>query len=115
MVKFFFADQGDIEDARRALEELLSHAGMLLEAFRVNTASYTDGQGPFPERLHIGAVRGRFIHNLAEALARWATWARHEVDRWPDTGSEAAPLGKAIQHENERLAALVEGDEGQMA
>jgi DNA-binding PadR family transcriptional regulator len=106
MVKFFFSDQGSVNDANRALDDIISHAGVLMQAFRTNTATYADGTGPFPERLHIGAVRGRFIHDLARTLIDWATWAKEHVDEWPDTGPAAAPLGQIVQNENIRLAEI---------
>lgn len=106
MVKFFFSDQGTIEDARSALEALATHAEILRQAFRTNAASYTDGPGPFPERLHIGALHGRFIYAYASALSEWTTWALQHVNEWPETGPAAAPFGDEIQDENARLAAL---------
>jgi DNA-binding PadR family transcriptional regulator len=104
MVKFFFADQGSVEDARRALDDLITHGEALLDVFRSHTHSYEDGTGPFPERLHIGAVRGRFIHELGRALIDWASWAQEHVDEWPDSGPAAAPLGRGVQEENLRMA-----------
>jgi hypothetical protein len=106
MVKFFFSDRGTLDDARRALEELVSHAEALRDAFRANSASYSDGPGPFPERLHIGAVAGRFIYDYASTISDWATWAREHVDEWPDAGSTAASFGQKVQRENARLAGL---------
>jgi PadR family transcriptional regulator AphA len=106
MVKFFFCDGGNLEDAHRALDELVSHAKQLQEAFRANSASYAEGPGPFPQRLHIGAVTGRFIYNYAQTLSEWARWAGEHVDEWPDTGADAASLGDKVQQENARLAGI---------
>src|SRR6202011_2401771 len=60
MVKFFFSDRGTLDDARRSLEELISNAESLREMFFAITASYSEGPKPFPERLHIGSLIGRF-------------------------------------------------------
>jgi DNA-binding PadR family transcriptional regulator len=106
MVKFFFCDQGTLDDARQALEELRAHADALLEAFRQITRSYQADPGPFPERQHIGTLTGRFVFDYATALAHWAEWARHHVDEWPGTGPEAAPTGAKVQRENARLSRL---------
>lgn len=104
MVKFFFADQGTLDDARLALNAMTTHARALQAAFGAITDSYAAGQGPFPERLHMGAVIGRFLFDYADTLARWAAWAQSEVDKWPSTGSDAAPNGDAVQRQNASLA-----------
>ncbi len=106
IVKFFFADLGDLNTTRLALDELASHASALEEAFRTITASYADGPGPFPERLHIGALIGRFLHDYATALGQWAAWAREHVDEWPTPGADAAHLGHKVQQENAALARI---------
>jgi PadR family transcriptional regulator, regulatory protein AphA len=105
MVKFFFCDQGTLDDARRALEELRAHAEAMLEAFRQITRSHQPSSGPFPGRQHIGTLTGRFVFDYATALTRWAEWARQHVDEWPGTGPEAAPMGAKAQRENARLSA----------
>ena len=106
MVKFFFCDHGTLQDASQALEQLQAHGEALLEAFRQATQSHQDDSGPFPERQHIGTLTGRFVFEYGTALARWAAWAQRQVDEWPSTGPEAAPMGAKIQHENARLSGL---------
>lgn len=106
MVKFFFCDHGTLEDARRALEELLAHGEALLEVFRQATKSHLADSGPFPERQHIGTLTGRFVFEYGTALARWAEWAQQHVAEWPDTGPGAAPKGAKAQRENARLSGL---------
>jgi DNA-binding PadR family transcriptional regulator len=102
LVKFFFADLGTREDALNALEELAAQAQSLLEAFRTITTSYAEAPGPFPERLHIGALIGRFLFEYAQTIATWAHWARAHVQ--DETGPGAAALGEAVQQENARLS-----------
>ena len=104
IVKFFFADQGERDDALRVLDELESHARALNEAFRSITASYEAGPGPFPERIHIGSVIGRFLYRYSETMADWARWAAEHVHEWPSTGPDAARFGRDIQEENALLA-----------
>ena len=106
MVKFFFCDQGTLEDARQALEELQAHAEALLEVFRQVTKSHQDESGPFPERQHIGTLTGRFVFDYASTLARWAAWAQQHVGDWPETGPAAAAAGTEVQAENARLSGL---------
>lgn len=103
MLKFLFADQGSVEDAMRSLDDLIAHGNALMETFRENTSAFADGTVAFPDRLHIIAVRGRFIHDYAKALTEWATWAQGVVESWPDTGAAAAHLGQQVIEENARL------------
>jgi DNA-binding PadR family transcriptional regulator len=114
VVKFFFADQGNRDDARRALDELSDHARTFSETFRAITASYEEGSGPFPERLHIGSLIGRLFYQYAQTLAQWAQWAAAQVVEWPGTGEEAAgTFGQRVQDENALLARrLAAGDRG---
>ena len=104
LVKFFFADQGTKDDAGRVLGEIARHAGICTDTFRAITASYEDGAGPFPERLHIGSVIGRLYYLYAEMLSGWAHWAGQAVGEWPSTGADAAALGRKVQDENALLA-----------
>ena len=104
MVKFFFADQGDVDAAKANLAALARHAESLQDSFRAITGSYRDQPGPFPQRRHIGSLTGRFVFAYANTLKDWTIWARQHVNGWPDTGPSAAPLGDSVQHENERLA-----------
>jgi PadR family transcriptional regulator AphA len=106
MVKFFFCDQGTLEDARQALTELGAHAEALLERFQQLTQSHQASTALFPERQHIGTLTGRYVFDYATALARWAAWAQRHVDAWPGTGPEAAPMGATVQRENARLSGL---------
>jgi DNA-binding PadR family transcriptional regulator len=106
MVKFFLADQGSLDDARRNLDALASDAATMRDAFDAITSSYEHQPGPFPERRHIGSLTGRFVYDYANVLSQWTTWAQRHVDQWPDTGPNAASLGDDVQHENELLARL---------
>lgn len=104
LLKFFFADQGTVDAARRAVGELAAHAEELLAVFDTASTDYARGHGPFPNRLHIGAAFGRFVYHYAQAMNAWAHWCTEQVNSWPDTGPAALPIGRTIQAENARLA-----------
>jgi PadR family transcriptional regulator, regulatory protein AphA len=106
LVKFFFADLGSKDDALRLMDELAAQAQALVDAFRSITASYAQSRGPFPERLHIGALIGRFLFEHAQTIASWASWAKAHVIEWPETGPGAAVLGQQVQEENVRLSGI---------
>ena len=109
LVKFFFADLGSRDDALRLMDELAFQAQVLIEAFRTITASYEQRPRPFPERLHIGSLIGRFLFEHARMIESWAAWARAHVAKWPDTGPSAAVFGEQVQEENARLARSATG------
>ena len=62
------------------------------------------GSGPFPERLPILVLTGRFLDDYLEMIDRWAAWATEIVDTWPDAphdaraepGEMAATLRQAV-------------------
>lgn len=57
---------------------------------------YLQTGGPFPRRLHLIALNGRFILSYLTFLRTWARWAEEEVQQWADV----APLsdGDAVEH-----------------
>jgi len=69
MTAAFFVDRATRDDAHRLMQELMDHAEQLHQAFCAITASYAESPGPFPERLHIGSLIGRFLLEYAQTLA----------------------------------------------
>ncbi|HYT40577.1 MAG TPA: hypothetical protein VEN99_13735, partial [Acidimicrobiia bacterium] len=51
---------------------------------------------PFPERLHILGLVGRFTLDHTALLIEWARWARAEVEQWPDVVAGAAPVSPDV-------------------
>ena len=85
MLRLLYADQGskqDLLDAVRATRAwALAHAPEALAQIR----GYLADGGPFPERLHLSTLFGRFYVDLYELLARWADLAEAEIAAWPGT------------------------------
>jgi DNA-binding PadR family transcriptional regulator len=50
-----------------------------------------------PERGHVAALLFRFLWDYNTMLARWATWARAEIDGWSDTAPDRAKLDRAAE------------------
>src|SRR5690349_6113348 len=96
LVRFMFVDQGGVEDAQRILDELAKQAAQLQRQLVAVAQSYDAATVPFPQRAHINATAGRLLHMYADLLGTWASWARAEVDQWPDTGAAAAHRATAI-------------------
>jgi len=84
-------------------EQLLARLGAIRrdgEARRAEAIArmheYAESGGPFPERLPVIALTGRFLLEYCDPVARWAAWAEAEVGAWdgvtPATGARV-PLG----------------------
>lgn len=92
LLRLFFADHGTKEDLLATLTELEEQALALRRQAVEQGAEYLVGTAPFPERLHILALVGRFTLDHTALVAEWARWARAEVERWPDVNSgEVSP------------------------
>ncbi|HEY4410780.1 MAG TPA: PadR family transcriptional regulator [Acidimicrobiia bacterium] len=100
LLRLFFADCGTKEGLLATLAELEGQARTLRDQAVSQAAEYLRGlhlppgtqTAPFPERLHILAVLGRFTLDHTTLVAEWAAWARAEVERWPEVGTaEVSP------------------------
>ena len=83
----FFADHGTKDDLLATLAQLEDQALALRRQAVEQGAEYLVGTAPFPERLHILALVGRFTLDHTALVVDWARWARAEVERWPDVHS----------------------------
>jgi DNA-binding PadR family transcriptional regulator len=84
LVKIAYADQGNRDGLLANLAALADDTTAKLRFGEMIASNYLDGLGPFPERLPVSGLMWRFLwdHNLA--VLRWATWARAQVEAWPD-------------------------------
>jgi PadR family transcriptional regulator, regulatory protein AphA len=98
ILRVMFADRGTASQLLAALHALHDHASELQSRAIAQGASYPR-HGPLSERLHLVALGGRFVHEYAAMLERYAAWALAEVNRWPSTGPDAAARGPRILDE----------------
>jgi hypothetical protein len=75
---------------RSAARELLEAAGFEVVGDAADGA-YPEGNGPFPERLHVTVVGARLVLDRAQTEINWATWAISEVEQWSDTETSHDP------------------------
>jgi PadR family transcriptional regulator AphA len=85
-----FADAGTTSALLAALHSLRAHGEALRQQLGDQAADYLATGGPFPERLHLIALVGKFLSDYAELLEGWATWAEATVAGWPATGPASA-------------------------
>ena len=92
LLRLFFADHGTKDDLLATLVELEEQALTLRRQAVEQGTEYLAGTAPFPERLHILALVGRFTLDHTALVAGWARWARAEIEGWPDVDSgEVSP------------------------
>ena len=99
LLRLFFAEQGTKEGLLATLQALEAQALELRQQAVTQGAEYLAGTAPFPERLHILALLGRFTLDHTALVADWARWARSEVERWPDvaTGEVSEEVVRAFE------------------
>ncbi len=96
ILKVFYAEHGSTQDLLATLTQLRAWAHELtLRNVQVGT-SYLEGTGPYPERLAVLALTGRFLDDYLEAIDRWASWAAEIVAGWPPRPGEAEPDIEAL-------------------
>ena len=93
VLRVTFADAGSKEALLATLRNLRAHGDALRQQLGDQAADYLANGGPFPARLHLIALVGRFLSDYAEVLEGWASWAEDTVADWPVTGpASAVPL-----------------------
>ncbi|MEV8099266.1 PadR family transcriptional regulator [Kitasatospora sp. NPDC085879] len=85
LVRAMFAEQGSKEDLLAAVRSLREHASAMHDEAVAVSRSYVEGPNPFPQRMHINALVGRFVLDYIGMLERWSAWAESEVQQWPST------------------------------
>lgn len=90
MLRVLFADNGTKEELLAAIRSVRDHAGVLRAQAEQVIQGYVDGRGPFPERIHIITLTGKFNIDYIAMLERWADWAEDLVmKQWTDTSAPA--------------------------
>ena len=104
LVRVLFADQGSIDDLRRAIDSVRAHARARSVALLAQGTDYLETGGPFPERVHLLHLVGGLLGEQLAAMLRWADWAESQVNAWRGTArSQAAPDPHALGEQVARL------------
>lgn len=90
LLKLFFAEHGTRDDALASIAAARAWALERNEANLVVAHAYTQGTGPFQERVAVTAIMGRFLTDYYAMVKDWADWAAGVVTEWPDDPSAAA-------------------------
>ena len=115
LVRLFFAEHGTKEGLLATLAELEAQTAQLRAQSLAQGAEYLGDEAPFPERIHILGLVGKFVLDQTNLVAEWARWARAEVEGWPDV-AEADVSPEAVEAFRAGLAASAsptgEGSDG---
>ncbi len=95
MLQVAFADHGTRDQLLNTLKAIRAEADRIRDAAHAQARDYAETGGPFPQRLPVIALSGKFFLEFADLLARWATWAHHTVTEWDNLqpGSATVPDG----------------------
>jgi PadR family transcriptional regulator, regulatory protein AphA len=85
LVKLFLAPNSSKESLLGHLRGLREEAEARRRELHSILRPYLEGDGPFPDRLHVTVLGARLLLDQARAQIDWATWALSEAERWPDT------------------------------
>ena len=95
LLKVLFGNMASLPTLLARIEEVGAEAEAVEAPWRSIAREYADGEGPFPERIHINALFWVLLDRWARLRAEWAQWAAMEVASWPD---EQGPVDRgAIQ------------------
>lgn len=91
ILKIFYGDSGTTENLRHHLHGLRAWAAAVAEHNVATGSFFLDRPPPYPDRLALLVLTGRFLDDYVEMVDRWATWAEGMVTDWPDDPRRAVP------------------------
>ena len=91
LLKVFFADHGTRTETLKAVATIKQWARDRNAENIAVARSYLAGTGPFPERVAVLNVVGRFLTEFADMVDAWADWATTTIETWPEDPSQAEP------------------------
>jgi DNA-binding PadR family transcriptional regulator len=91
MLKVFYGEQATKDDVLTNIAAIAAWAERQNQENVAFARLFRDSPGPFPQRLAVIALTGRFMTDFADMLASWATWASETVAEWPEDVTAAEP------------------------
>jgi DNA-binding PadR family transcriptional regulator len=90
MVRVFFADAGTKESLLATIDGMGHHAEEMVDTLLAQIDDARADDYPFGSRIHINALLLRYQLDHDALTARWAAWARAQVEQWPSTTDPGA-------------------------
>jgi PadR family transcriptional regulator, regulatory protein AphA len=91
LLKVFYGEQGTKRDVLANIEAIAGWAERQNQENVAFARLFRDSDGPFPERLAVIVLTGKFMTDFADMLGAWATWAAGTVAAWPEDIASAPP------------------------
>ena len=91
LLKVFYGNQATKRDVLTNIHQIAEWAELQTRENVAFARLYRDTGGPFPERLAVITLTGKFMTDFADMLAQWAAWAAETVAAWPDDIKSAEP------------------------
>jgi hypothetical protein len=91
LLKVFYGEQATKTDVLANIRAIAAWAD---DQNRQNVAFarvYSESDGPFPNRLPVILLTGKFMMDFSDMLAEWAAWAEGLIADWPDDIATARP------------------------
>jgi DNA-binding PadR family transcriptional regulator len=84
-LRLLYANYGSKEDLIATIDRVEADAEETINHYARLGGEYARGEGLFPDRIHVNALIASLAIAQGRATARWAQWARGEVEHWDDT------------------------------
>jgi DNA-binding PadR family transcriptional regulator len=84
-LRILYGNVGSRDDLLAAIARIAADADELMTQFSSLGEEYAQGEGRFPERIHVNALLLSLMLEQARMAERWAKWASNQVEGWPDT------------------------------
>jgi DNA-binding PadR family transcriptional regulator len=93
LLKVLFANMASAPTLVARIAEFGAEAEAVEAPWREIAREYANGEGLFPERIHINTLFWVLFDRWARLRAEWARWATMEVASWPD---EHGPIDRGV-------------------
>ena len=84
-LRILYGDHGAKGDLLATIDRIEADGESLVEHYAGLGGEYARGEGLFPQRIHVNALIATLGIEQGRATARWARWARAQVEDWDDT------------------------------
>lgn len=91
LLKVFYGEQATKRDVLANIDAIARWAERHNQENVAFARLFRDSDGPFPERLAVIVLTGKFMTDFADMLDAWATWAADTVAAWPEDIASAEP------------------------
>lgn len=106
ILRVAFADHADKDVLLAQLRGVAAFSRHHALKYARQGSGYLEGGGPFPRRLHLNLLIGRFLAEHFAALMHWSVWAQEEVAGW--TGVKDASDAPGVESSLREVIAMFE-------